>query len=75
MADPAKYRTKEEVEEWKLKDPILNLERLIENDYPNAAARFDEIKESVEDEIQDAVQFAHETPDPDPKDVDLYTYI
>ena len=75
MADPGKYRTKEEVEEWKQKDPIQVLERQITRDYPNAATRFEEIKQSVEDEIQDAVRFAHETPEPDPKDVDLYTYI
>lgn len=75
MADPAKYRTKEELNEWKKKDPLLLLKNRLEADFPNLAKEIPNIKEEVEEEVQDAVRFAHETPDPDPKDVGLHTYV
>ena len=64
MADPAKYRTKEELERWKARDPILvlgeKLDALGLNDQRTS------IDEQIEQEIQEAVQFAEESPFPDP---------
>lgn len=65
MADPAKYRTKEELAEWKKKDPLILAKNRIERDFPTLAGLLPGIKESVEEEVQDAVRFAHETPEPD----------
>jgi pyruvate dehydrogenase E1 component alpha subunit len=75
MADPGKYRTKEEVEERKKRDPILLLRARIESLYPDAVQRLGRIETEVEEEVMDAVRFAHESPEPDPKDVGLYTYV
>jgi pyruvate dehydrogenase E1 component alpha subunit len=75
MADPGKYRTKEEVKEWQEKDPLLIAERHIQNDYPDAVSEIDAIKQSVEKEVEDAVEFAHNSPDPDPSTVGDYTYV
>jgi len=74
MADPGKYRTKDEVAEWKKKDPVLVAKARIERDFPEQTSQFETIKQEVEAEIQDAVKFADESPHPDPKDVGLYTY-
>ncbi len=75
MADPAKYRTKEELESWKLRDPILVLQGRIEREQPQLVAQLEGIRKSVEDEIADAVQFAEQSPDPDPATVGDYTYV
>ncbi|MEH6665219.1 MAG: pyruvate dehydrogenase (acetyl-transferring) E1 component subunit alpha [Brevundimonas sp.] len=71
MSDPAKYRTKEEVDEVKkTRDPI----ELIKGLLADAKATEDEIK-AIDAEIKaivaEAVQFAQESPEPDPSE--LYT--
>ena len=75
MADPAKYRTKEEVEEWKKKDPLIIAEERIRKDFKDLAEKIDSIKDSVEKEIADAVKFADESPFPEPNTVADYTYV
>lgn len=75
MADPGKYRTKDEVEFWKQRDPILVARARIEADYPTVAAELNRIHDEVEAEVQDAVRFAEEAPDPDPATVEEFTYI
>ena len=71
MSDPAKYRTKEEVDEVKkTRDPIDHLKMLLSA----ANATEDELK-AIDNEIKaivaEAVQFAQESPEPDPSE--LYT--
>ena len=71
MSDPAKYRTKEEVDEVKkTRDPIDHLKTLLSA----ANATEDELK-AIDNEIKaivaEAVQFAQESPEPDPSE--LYT--
>ena len=71
MSDPAKYRTKEEVDEVKkTRDPIDHVKTLL----AAANATEDELK-AIDNEIKaivaEAVQFAQESPEPDPSE--LYT--
>jgi len=63
--EPDTYRPKEEVEEWKSKDPIKRYrEKLIERgDFE--AATLDNIEKQVINEIDEAVKFAEESPIPD----------
>ncbi len=76
MADPAKYRTKQEVKDWQNeKDPIMVLEQHIEKDYPELKEKLEGLRSSVEDEVADAVKFADESPAPDPATVGDYTYV
>ena len=75
MADPGKYRTKEEVESWKARDPLLLAEQRVARDFAELAPRLKEISDEVEATVQDAVKFAHESPDPDPSTVEEYTLI
>ncbi len=61
MSDPAKYRTKEELEEKKNEDPIIRLKQyLIEHDLSDNDA-LDAIDEEVKQEVLDAVEFAEES--------------
>ena len=66
MADPATYRTKEEVEEWRKRDPILRMEAYLKD---NRMVTDDDIKAmraEVGAEVQEAVDFAESSPFPPP---------
>jgi pyruvate dehydrogenase E1 component alpha subunit len=69
IGDPQyNYRTKQEVDQWKAKCPIRHLrQRLIESRVL-AEKEFDEIDQDVKQQLESAVKFARESPDPDPQD-------
>ena len=71
VSDPAKYRTKEEVQEYKDKDPVKMAEMKILKEKILSEDEVKEIKSNVKDEINEAVKFAEESPLPDPSE--LYT--
>jgi pyruvate dehydrogenase E1 component alpha subunit len=74
MSDPQKYRTKEEVEEYKDQDPIeIALKEIMDNKWATEA-EIETINERIEKEVADAVQFAEESPWPDDSEVykDVY---
>ncbi|HGK2112914.1 TPA: thiamine pyrophosphate-dependent dehydrogenase E1 component subunit alpha, partial [Streptococcus pneumoniae] len=63
-SDPGKYRTREEVELWKQKDPIENLRNyLIENNIASAE-ELEEIQAQVKEAVEASVKFAEESPFP-----------
>lgn len=72
MADPAKYRTAADLENWRSRDPIKTLGEKLE------ALGLKSIREKIdleiEDEIQDAVRFAEESPFPDTSTAMDYVY-
>jgi len=75
MADPGKYRSKDEVEEWKRKDPLILAKARIERDFPQYTSQLDAIAAEVEEEVMDAVKFADESPEPDLSTIGDHTYI
>ncbi|HRN72353.1 MAG TPA: pyruvate dehydrogenase (acetyl-transferring) E1 component subunit alpha [Ginsengibacter sp.] len=70
MSDPAKYRSKEEMEEYKLKDPIETTLAKLKNDLNIPEAEIEAIHERVRQEVEESVTFAEESPWPD--DDELY---
>ena len=61
MSDPGLYRTKEEVEEWKRRDPLNRCrQRLVELGIEDKA--LEGLEADVKAEIEDAVKFAEESP-------------
>ncbi len=64
MSDPQKYRTKEEVEEYKQRDPIEHCHRVLVNDFGVSEADIEAINERVRLEVEDCVKFAEESPWP-----------
>ncbi len=72
MADPAKYRTSEEVEEWKARDPIATLGAKLES--LGMKSKRDSIDREIEQEINDAVQFAENAPFPNGAGAQDYAY-
>jgi len=75
MGDPGtSYRPKEEVEEWKKKDPIKRLRQQMVQNKMATDAELDEIENSVLRELDEAVKFAQESPEPTPEEAleDIY---
>ncbi len=75
MGDPGtSYRPKEEIEEWKKKDPIKRLRQQMVQNKMATDAELDEIEQSVLRELDEAVKFAQESPEPAPEEAleDIY---
>ena len=73
MSDPAKYRSKEEVEEVRKSDPLDRLKAMLESDFGVDEAYFKDLEKSVKEVCLEAVAFAQESPLPDASE--LYTDI
>ena len=65
MSDPAKYRSKEEMEEYKLQDPIETSLAKLKNDFGVSDDEIEAINERVKAEVEESVKFADESPFPD----------
>lgn len=73
MSDAAHgtYRTKEEVEEFRQRDPIVLLrDRMLADGHLDDAG-YTALEERIRAEVDDAVEFAENSPDPEPQE--LYT--
>src|SRR5882672_10014331 len=64
MSDPQKYRSKDEVEEYKQRDPIDHVLNVLKTQYSVADADIEVINDRVKKEVEEAVQFAEESPWP-----------
>lgn len=75
VSDPAKYRTKEELQDYKDQDPIKIIEAKILKEKIATEAEIKAIKDKIKVEIDEAVKFAEESPLPDPAELydDNYT--
>lgn len=72
VGEKGQYRTPEEVENWRTyRDPIDQFAAQLFDQKMLDQATYDEMKSSVEAEIQDAVEFAENSPHPDPTEVML----
>jgi pyruvate dehydrogenase E1 component alpha subunit len=71
MSDPLHgvYRTKEEVEEQKKKDPIAQLAARLQGDGALDQLQFDALEADVRAEVEEAVRFAEQSPDPEPEEL------
>jgi pyruvate dehydrogenase E1 component alpha subunit len=64
MSDPQKYRTKEELEEYKERDPIDHVLAVLKKDHKVTDAVIAAIDERVKLEVEECVKFAEESPWP-----------
>ncbi len=74
ISDPQKYRSKDEVDEYKEQDPIVRVLRtILENGYATQA-EIDAIDNKVAMLVDESVKFAEESPLPDDSEVykDIY---
>lgn len=75
VSDPAKYRTKEEVESYKQRDPIKVLEKKLITEKIASEEEIKKIQAAVKAEIDDAIAFAEQSPLPDPSELYTDNYI
>jgi pyruvate dehydrogenase E1 component alpha subunit len=68
MSDPLHgvYRTKDEVEEQKARDPITQLAGKLKDEGIMDQDAMDALDTEIRDEVEAAVKFADESPDPEP---------
>jgi pyruvate dehydrogenase E1 component alpha subunit len=64
MSDPAKYRSKEEVEDYKQKDPIEQVRATILKKKYADEKWLEEVDQKIKDIVEASVQFAEESPYP-----------
>jgi len=64
MSDPQKYRTKEEVEEYKERDPIEHCRKVLLENFKLKEAEIEVIDERVKAEVEECVRFSEESPWP-----------
>jgi pyruvate dehydrogenase E1 component alpha subunit len=72
--DPLNYREKEEVERWRLQDPIERVKRIAIERGALRPEEFDALEQRIEAQIEEAVDFAKNSPDPTPDQLmtDIY---
>jgi pyruvate dehydrogenase E1 component alpha subunit len=75
MSDPQKYRSKEEVEEYKHRDPIEQIRAVILENSLATEEDLENIDKKVKDIVAESVQFAEESEFPDPKEAYTDVYV
>ncbi len=75
MSDPQKYRTKDEVEEYKQKDPIETTLATIYKKKYATEKEIEAINEKVKAEIDACVEFAENSPFPDVSEMYTENYV
>ena len=64
MSDPQKYRSKEEVEEYKEKDPIEHCKKMLLENFSVSEAEIEVMNERVRTQVEECVTFSEESPWP-----------
>ncbi len=71
MSDPGNYRTRAEIEKHQERDPIKLFSASLKEKGILDDAESEEIEKRVQEEVERAIRFAEESPEPDPEE--LYT--
>lgn len=75
VSDPQKYRSKDEVEEYKDQDPIIKVRKtILENNFATEAA-LQQIDEKINGIVEASVKFAEDSPWPDDSELLKDVYI
>lgn len=69
------YRTKDEIEEWKLKDPVVTFRAQVISTGGLPEEEFDKIDAEVQQTVDQAAEFAVSSPEPNPEEAMEYIYV
>ncbi|MDB5078519.1 MAG: 2-oxoisovalerate dehydrogenase subunit alpha [Chloroflexi bacterium] len=72
--DDRAYRTKEEVEEWRLKDPIIGFERYLEEHGLITKEGEQAVRNRAKQAVEEAQRYAEAAPNPSPDTIMRYVY-
>lgn len=75
ISDPQKYRSKDEVDDYKEKDPITAITRTIVDNGFATQADLDAIVKKIDDVVGESVRFAEESPWPNEDEVYKDVYV
>src|SRR5438552_7352588 len=73
MSDPGKYRTRAEIEKYQERDPIKLFTATLKENKVLTDGDLSDMEAAIKEQIEHAVRFAEESPEPDPKE--LYTNV
>ncbi len=75
IGDPVVYRSKQETEAWRAKDPLARERAQLVKSGAASETELDRIQAEVDQVIEEAVRFAASSPDPDPAELfsDVYS--
>lgn len=73
MSDPGNYRTRAEIERHQERDPLKLFSATLRETETVSETEFEEMDKKVREEVAEALRFADESPEPDPRE--LYTDI
>ena len=74
VVDPDKYRSTEDKERWRKADPIVAFEHELEKNGLADEEYFKKVRQEVDAEVRDIIQFADESPDPKTEELYRYAY-
>jgi len=74
MSDPASYRTKDQLEKYRLDDPITRLRAQLTREDKLTNERFDQLDKEAKETAMASVKFAEESPEPPLESLYDYTY-
>jgi pyruvate dehydrogenase E1 component alpha subunit len=75
MSDPASYRTKEELEKYRLDDPITRLRAQLTREGKLTNEQFDKMDKQAKEEVMASVKFAEKSAEPPLEDLYKYTFV
>lgn len=74
MSDAQHYRTKDEVAEYQLKDPITKVLKIIKDKKYATNKQIEEIDVQIKEQVKECVDFADESPFPEPENLYAHVY-
>lgn len=66
-SDRQRYRTREEVEQWRARDPIERFRMYLEGEGVLGREEYEALRREARERVEEAVRFAEESPEPDPR--------
>jgi len=74
VVDPDKYRSAEDKEKYRKADPIVAFEHELEKAGLADEGYFRNVRQEIDAEVRDIIEYADQSPDPNPEDLYKYTY-
>ncbi len=72
--DDRAYRSREEVAEWKKRDPVMTFEKRLIDEKVMTEDELKAMQQRIKNEVNDATDFAEKAPLPDPNTLGRYVY-
>src|SRR5437868_6096390 len=74
VVDPDKYRSAEDKEKWRKADPIVAFEHELEKAGLADEEYFKSVRQEIDVQVRDVIEFADQSPEPKVADLYKYTY-